>query len=147
MILKLSLLLLSLIALIVTFRTNSRYTNIIVVGMVAAVILVQFPGLVIPGIILYMGFVAAAFAYGLLLKDKPLIPKIIISVMAASMFLYWLWMLNHWHGNTLLFPVLALLTGIVGLVYKKDLKPQWGFLLILWVDALDSVIEILLKSL
>lgn len=146
MILKIILLLASTAALVLTFRTNSQYTNMIVFGMFASIILVQFPACVFTGIIIYMGFVAISFLYALLLKNKKIHAKLIIGILSASMFTYWLWMLNHWHGNTLLVLVLAFIAGIFGIVYRKDLKTEWGFLLILWIDSIDSILEQFLKS-
>lgn len=148
-ILKLALAVLSLIAIILTFRTNNKITNIILAGMFAGIILVQFPSeeMTVAGIKIYMVFVLAVFFYGVIIKGKKIVPRMIIIVMAASMFAYWLWTLNHWHGNTVLLPVLAFLTGILTFFRIKELKPELGFLIILWIDALDSMVEHLLKSL
>lgn len=144
--LKISLLLASLAVLILTIKTNSKITNIIVVAMITTVVMVQFPSLLHPGIVAYMAVVAIAFVYGFFIKPKTIGSKVILSVMSGSMFTYWLLTLNHWHGNTFLFLVLAFVTGVFGVIYRKDLKTEWGFLLILWVDSIDSIIEHLLKA-
>jgi len=140
---KLLLLVLSVMALLLTFRTNSRTTNVITGALLLAVILVQFnnEGWVLSGIILYEAVVAVALGYGILMKQKKWPERIVLTGLPAVMFTYWLWRLNHWHGNTALMPLLALCTGVFGLFRVKNLKSEWGYLLILFVDALVSAIE------
>ena len=93
-----------------------------------------------------MGFVAIAFIYGLAVKSRLLGERIAICLMSLPIFLYWLWVLNHWHGNVLLLPVIVLITALVGLVSKAKLKNEMGFLTILAVDAIAIIIEIMIKS-
>jgi hypothetical protein len=66
--------------------------------------------------------------------------------MSASIFVYWLWVLNHWHGNEMLAPILVLLVGLAGIISKANLKKELGFLTLLAVDAIAIIIEHFLKS-
>ena len=148
MIFKLILLFGALLALALTIRTNSRLTNILVAGMVGSVILVQFPNekLVTAGIILFMVMAAGVFAAGLAVNGKGLSARLIICLMAASQFTYWLWVLNHWHGNAALAPVLTLIVGMAAIPLRKRLRTEWGVLLVLLTDAADTMLEIILQS-
>ncbi len=149
MIFKLILLFGALLALALTIRTNSRLTNILVAGMICSIILVQFPhpDLVLTGIILFMIMTAGVFAAGITIKGKDPAARLIICLMSASQFTYWLWMLNHWHGNTALAPILTLIAGMAAIMLRKRLRAEWGALLILLIDAADSLLEIILRSL
>ena len=93
-----------------------------------------------------MSFVALAFIYGLTVKEKEIWSRIVLNLMSAGIFTYWLWALNHWHGNELLAPLLTLLAGLVGIVSKVKLKNELGFLILLATDAFAILIEHLLKS-
>jgi len=70
----------------------------------------------------------------------------VIGLMSASIFTYWLWVVNHWHGNELLAPVLALLVGLAAIISKAKLKNELGFLTILTADAILIIFEHLLKT-
>lgn len=146
-VLKLFLLFASLAALLITFKTNSRCTNLIVGGMLASIVLVQFSETFEIGLIVYLVFVLLSLVYGIFVKGKSFTARIIIIMLAALVFTYWLWLMNHWHGNTALLPTLALAVGIWGFSRRNKVKKEWGFLIILWVDALDSAIENLIKFL
>jgi hypothetical protein len=130
------------------FKTKKLIPALISLGMILGIIMVIFPSLavLIPGFYIYMGFVAIAFFYGLAVKSKLLGERIAICLMSLPIFLYWLWVLNHWHGNVLLLPVIVLITALVGLVSKAKLKNEMGFLTILAVDAIAIILEIMIKS-
>ena len=147
MILKIILGLAAIFAIIWSIRTKKIFPITITAGMTLGIVLVFFPSRAIqtPGFYVYMGFVALAFIYGLTVKEKTIWARIIISLMSASIFAYWLWVLNHWHGNTVLFPIFTLLIGTVGIFSKVKLKNELGFLIILAVDAIAIIIENLLK--
>lgn len=116
--------------------------------MIVGIVLVMFPLQVIQqyGLYVYMGFVALTFIYGLTVKGKKIWPRIVICLMAASIFVYWLWILNHWHGNEVLAPIFALLIGLTGIFSKDKLRNELGFLVILAVDALAIIIEHVMKA-
>lgn len=144
-ILKLILLTGSLAALVLTFRSNSLMTNLITLGMLVAVVLVQFSETIKTGLLVYLVFVFMALLYGVLVKERVLMARLVMILLPALMFAYWLWLLNHWHGNTALLPILALAAGGWGIVHREALKKEWGFLIILLVDAVDSTIENLIN--
>ena len=143
MILKILLGLAAVFALFWTIKTKKIFPTIITLGMIVGIVLVLFPSnaIQIPDFYLYMGFVALAFIYGLTAKEKKAGARIIISLMSASIFAYWLWVLNHWHGNTVLLPIFVLLVFAAGIIGKAKLKNEFGFLIILAVDALAIIIE------
>ena len=126
-----------------TTKEKKLIPGIITLGMIAGIILVLVPPatLLYPGIYIYMGFVALAFIYGLTVKEKKIQDRITICLMSASIFIYWLWALNHWHGNTLFFPIFTLLVLVAGVIGKVRLKAELGFIVILAVDAVAIIVE------
>jgi len=131
-----------------TIKEKKIFPAIITLGMVISIVLVFYPNKTIhtSGFYLYMGFAALAFVYGLTVKNKEIWTRIIIILMSASIFTHWLWVFNHWHGNTLLFPIFTLLVGFAGILGKVKLKSELGFLTILAVDAVAIIIENWMKS-
>lgn len=130
------------------FKTKKLIPVLISLGMIVGIIMVIFPALsiVMPGFYIYLGFVVITFVYGITAKSKSIGERIVISLMSASIFIYWLFALNHWHGNLIFAPIIVILTALVGLLSKAKLKYEMGFLTILAVDAIAIIIEILVKS-
>lgn len=131
-----------------TIKVKKIFPAIITLGMVVSIIMVFLRSDTEQntGFYVYMAFVALAFIYGLTVKGKTIWTSVIISLMSASAFLYWLWVLNHWHGNTLVFPIFTLLVGLVAVFSKVRLKNELGFLTILAVDAIANLIEHWMKA-
>ena len=127
-------------------KTKKFFPSIITMGMIIGIVLVFFPTQTIAGLCVYMGFVVLAFIYGFVVKGKSIGERIIICLMAASIMSYWLWVLNHWHGNAVLFPIITMLVGVVGVFSKAKLKNELGFLVILFVDAIAILIENWMKA-
>lgn len=146
MILKIIISLAAVFGIYWTIKTKKPFPSIITMGMIAGIVLVFFPTKTITGLYAYMGFVALAFIYGLVVKGKSIGERIIICLMAASIIAYWLWVLNHWHGNAILFPILTLLVGVVAIFSRANLKSELGFLVILFVDAIAILIENWMKA-
>ena len=146
MILKLLVSLAAAFGLFWTIKFKKPFPSIITIGMIAGIAMVFFPTQTIAGLYVYMVFVALAFIYGLVVKGKSIGERIIICLMAASIIAYWLWVLNHWHGNAVLFPVITLLVGGVAIFRKAKLKNELGFLVILFVDAIAILIENWMKA-
>ena len=143
MIIKILLTLASAFALYWAFKTKSLIPTIISLGLIVSIILVLYTNKTIQPYGLYasMVFVAIAFIYGLIGKDMELGSRIIICLMSASIFLYWIWVQNHWHGNTLLLPIFTLLVGLAAIVSKAKLKNEMGFIVILAADAIAILLE------
>ncbi len=131
-----------------TVKTKKLFPAIITIGMVVgiALVILQIKDLKTIGFYVYMVFTFLAFLYGITTKGKCLESRIVISLLAASIFTYWLWTLNHWHGNTNLFAITALIVGIVGIVRRSKLKNEFGFIVILTVDAFAILLEKFLKT-
>jgi hypothetical protein len=148
MILKILLLLASAFALFWQIRMKKTFPLIITVGMILGILMVLLPYGIIHtyGFYIYMGFVALAFIYGLTVKGKNVGARIIILLMAASIFTYWLWVLNHWHGNEVLALIFALIVGMTGIISRVKLKNELGFLIILAVDAIAIILEHWMKA-
>ena len=148
MFLKILLGLAAAFAIFWTIKTKKTFPAIITLGMIVGIVLALYRSMTIqtPGIFIYMGFVALAAIYGLTVKGKKTGTRIIIVLMSVSIFAYWLWVLNHWHGNVLLAPIIVLLTGVAGILSKANLKNELGFLIILAVDAIAIIIENLMKA-
>jgi hypothetical protein len=130
------------------FKTKKLLPALISIGMIVAIVMVIFPSLalVIPGLYIYMGFVALAFIYGIVVKSKNFGERLIICLMSAGIFIYWLWALNHWHGNEMLAVIMVILTALIGLISKAKLKNEMGFLAILLTDAVAIILEIMFRS-
>jgi len=131
-----------------TYKTKKTFPAIITLGMIVGVLvtLFQVQTIQFPGIHVYMGFVALAFVYGIIAKEKDIKSHMIICLMSASIFIYWLWILNHWHGNEMLAPILALVAGGAGIITKAKLRNELGFLVILAADAIAIIIEHVMKT-
>ena len=128
-------------------KTKRIFPTIITLGMVVGISIVLFLPVKInlTGFYVYMAFVALAFIYGLVIKEKHLPERLIICLLAASLFVYWLWVLNHWHGNEFLVAILALFISIAGVFRIGKLKDELGFLSILAVDAIVILLEVWMK--
>jgi len=121
---------------------------IITTGMAAGVIAALFPykTVQLTGIGIYFVFVALAFVYGLTANHLKLKARIVICLMSAPIFLYWLWVLNHWRGNELLLTIVVLLVGLYGLLTRAKLRNESGILIMLAADAIAIIIENWMKS-
>jgi len=148
MVLKIILLLASAFALYWAIMTKKIFPAIITVGMIAGVLLALFlpPTIMFYGIYVYMSIVVLSFIYGLIVKERKMWPRVIIALMSAFIFIYWLWVMNHWHGNEILAPIAALLIGLAGILSRAKLKNELGFLVILAADAIAIIIEHLMKA-
>ena len=143
MILKILLGLASVFAIYWAIKIKKIFPTIITLGMIMGIVMVFFPSAILNtnGFYVYMGFVALAAIYALTMVNLTIGARITIALMSVSIFLYWLWVLNHWHGNTILFPIFTLLVGAVAVISKVKLKNEIGFLFILGVDAIAIIIE------
>lgn len=141
------LILVSIFALYWSYTYRNIPSIIITVGMVLGISLVLFPylNLKVFGLYFYLFFVAMALGYGVRAKELETSSRMVIGLMAASIIAYWLWVLNHWQGNTILFPILTILVGLFGVVRKQKLKYELGFLAILFVDAIAILVEYWMK--
>lgn len=109
-------------------RTKKTFPTVITLGMIVGIILALFPSKTIqtPGFYIYMGFVVLAFIYGLTAKEKKTGTRLTICLMSASIFAYWLWELNHWHGNAVLAPIFTLLVALVSIISKVKIEKRIG---------------------
>lgn len=146
MILKIIMSLAAVFGLYWTIKTKKTFPSIITLGMIAAIVLVFFPNKTTTGLYIYNVFVVLAFIYGLIAKGKTPGARIVICLMSASIIAYWLWVLNHWHGNAVLFPIITLLVGVGAIFSKVKLKNELGFLVILFVDAIAILLENWMKA-
>lgn len=137
------LILASLFAIYWIFRTRKILPSIISIGMIMGVALIMFPSEAMKTVALrvYLGFVFLAFAYPLIAKGKKLEERIIIALMSASIMVYWIWVLNHWHGNTVILAILTLVVGATGIIFKAKFRNELGFLVILSADAISIILE------
>ena len=127
-----------------TFRIKKVMPMVINIGMVLGIVIVMIPALKLfyTGLYIYLGFVLLAFFYGLADRGRALIARLVICLMSAGIILYWLWTLNHWHGNTMLVPVFVLLVGVAGILTKAKLKNELGFLVIIAADAIAILLSV-----
>ena len=130
------------------FKTKKLIPALISLGMIVGIAMVIFPSLavLVPGFYIYLGFVVITFIYGLAVKSKNFGERLVICLMSAGIFIYWLWALNHWHGNEMLAIIVVILTALIGLISKAKLKNETGFLAILLMDAIAIILEIMVRS-
>ena len=130
-------------AVLWTFRIKKVIPMVINFGMAISILLVLIPALklVSIGLYIYMGFLVMAFFYGLADKNRKLEDRLVISLMSAGLFAYWLWMLNHWHGNTSLAAMFVLLVALAGIITRAKLKNELGFIVIMAVDAISILLS------
>jgi hypothetical protein len=143
------LFLLSLIfAIYWMLRVKNRYVFMMTSGLVLAGLLVLFaPGDFHEyGIHLYLISAAAVVVYGVISKQRTLEQRLVISLAALATITHWVWVSNHWHGNTLLLAILILLIGAYALIRRIRLKNELGILIIFMVDASVILLEAWLKS-
>ncbi len=124
-------------------KKENKQLFIISIGLIVAIVLALFPfkPVQLAGIGIYFVFVALVFMYGLTSNQLQMKAKIVICLMSASIFIYWLWVLNHWHGNEVLLPFFVMLVGVAGLLTKAKLKDESGILIILSTDAVAIILE------
>lgn len=148
MFLKILLALAVAFALFWTLKVKKTYPAIITLGMIAGIILTLLQNRTVefPGIYVYLGFVVLAFIYGVTAKEKDLLARIIICLVSASIFTYWLWVLNHWHGNEMLAVIPAVVAGETAISTKAKPRNEPGFLVIHTADAIALIIEHLMKT-
>lgn len=141
--LKILLLLAAVFAIYWQIKLRKVLPAIITVGMILGLVVVLvFPSsFQLPGLYVYIVFVALAILYGLLIRGLQTVAGLVISLMSAGIFTYWLWIINHWHGNEVLAPILTLLAGLAGIFRKAKLKDEMGFLILLATDAVCILIE------
>ena len=126
-----------------TFKIKKVIPMVINFGMALGILLVLIPDLKLltVGIYIYMGFAVMAFFYGLADKNRKIECRLVISLMSAGIFVYWLWTLNHWHGNTILLPIFVLLVALAGIITRAKLKSEFGFLAIITADAIAILLN------
>jgi len=137
----------SLFALFWIFRTRQIFPAFVSAAMIISIILVLYPSIqnYFDGLYIYMTACLLAFMYGVYKLRNGNLPALIIMGSSASILLYWLWVINHWHGNTLIFPAITLIIGGVAILSRARVKNELGFLVILIADAITIILEEMLK--
>ncbi|MDP3444929.1 MAG: hypothetical protein Q8T08_18880 [Ignavibacteria bacterium] len=148
MILNFIFILVASFAIFWSIKVKKLFPAIISCGMVAGIVMTQFlaKAQIIYGIYVYLIFVCLVFLYAFTTKGRTFLANTIIVIISSSIFLYWIWVLNHWHGNTILFPLFVLTAAAVGIISKVKLKNELGFLAILYADAIAILLEQWMES-
>lgn len=118
-------------------KTKKLLPSIISVTLIIGVIIALYPSLQnqFNDFYVYMASCLIALIYGVYILAKNRFGAYIVVLMAGGIFLYWLWVINHWHGNTLIAPAITLIAGAVGIIGRARLRNELGFLVILAMDA------------
>lgn len=126
-----------------TFRIKKVIPMVINIGMVLGITILMIPQLKLfeTGLYIYLGFVVMAFFYGLADRNRSLIDRLVICLMSAGIFLFWLWTINSWEGNTIFMPVFVLLITLAGMLTKTKLRNELGFLVIIAMDAIAILLS------
>jgi hypothetical protein len=135
-------------ALFWTFKNKQPFPSVITLGMIIGtmVLLMSAGPFKSWGLFIYMAFVALAFVYGIVVKNLTAPDRLIVCLMSLSIFAYWLWVLNHWHGFAPLAPMVTLIAAFVALFKKTELRNETGFLAFLSFDALAILVEQMMKA-
>ena len=135
---KLIIILAAIFAVYWTFRIKKVIPMVINFGMVIGILLVMIPALKAfdVGLYIYMGFTVVAFFYGLADPNRNVDDRLVICLMSAGIFTYWLWHYMHWDGNTMLAPMFVLVVALAGILTRARLRQETGFLFILAADAI-----------
>jgi len=127
-----------------TFRIKKVIPMVINLGMVLGIAILMIPQLKLfeTGLYIYLGFVVMAFFYGLADRNRSLIDRLVICLMSVGIFLFWLWTINHWTGNTTFMPVFVLMIALAGMFTKTKLRNELGFLVIIAMDAIAILLTL-----
>ena len=130
-----------------TLRTKKLVPGIISILMIIGIVLLIYPGIqdAFYGLYVYMAACILAMVYGFFQLKSNKLSAYFIIIMSTSMFVHWLWITNHWHGNTLIFPFITLIAGGVALISRSQMKKELGFVVILAADAIAVILENMLK--
>jgi len=131
-----------------TIKTKKLFPGIITIGMVLGIVLTLFLSNSAQnyGLYIYMGFVALALIYAFTNGEMKFKARLTIVLITIPIFLYWLWILNHWHGFALLAPIFTLIVALAGIITKVKLRNELGFLVILIADAVAIITENWMKA-
>ncbi len=146
--LKIMLVLAGAFALYWQIRIKQVMPLVITIGMVTGMLTV----LVLPGVlqtsgfIIYLVSVAMVSIYSLTVKGKDTLVRIILVLISGGILAYWLWVLNHWHGNEILVLLLIPIAILMWILGKVKLKNELGIIILLAADGLAILVEHLLKS-
>lgn len=148
MVLTILLLTATVIGLYISVQNKKTTPLLLTIALIVGLLLALFPvkELEIKGIYFYMASLIAVFLYGITLRSKAIIPRMIFLFIPASMFIYWLWHYQHWNGNTSVALWFTIILALMGLYYRRVLRKEWGMILIISMDALTLIIENLLKQ-
>ncbi len=146
--LKILFLLALVFAIYWMLRVKDRYVFMMTSGLVLAALLVLFaPGdLREYGMHLYLISAAAVVICWISAKQKIAEQRLVISLAALATITHWVWVGNHWHGNTMLIAIMVLLLGAYALIRRVRLKNELGIFMIFLVDASVILLEAWLKS-
>jgi len=93
------------------------------------------------GFYFYMLFLVVSVIYALIKDGMVLRQRIFLIAISAFVFTYWLFAINHWHGNLWLFMITPVLVFIWWLVCKVKIRYELGFVVIMVADALAVIFE------
>ena len=122
--LKIMFVLAGAFALYWQIRIKQVMPLVITIGMVTGMLTV----LVLPGVlqtsgfIIYLVSVAMVSIYSLTVKGKDTLVRIILVLISGGILAYWLWVLNHWHGNEILVLLLIPIAVLMRILGKVKLK-------------------------
>ena len=122
--LKIMLVLAGAFALYWQIRIKQVMSLVITIGMVTGMLIVLLlPGfLQTSGFIIYLASVAMVPIYSLTVKGKNTLVRIILVLISGGILAYWLWVLNHWHGNEILVLLLIPIAILMWILGKVKLK-------------------------
>ncbi|NOR86409.1 MAG: hypothetical protein GQ527_02245 [Bacteroidales bacterium] len=128
-------------------KTKKLLPSIISSALIIGIIVALYPSLQnqFNDFYVYMASCLLAIIYGIYMLSRNRFGAYIIVLMSGGVFLYWLWVINHWHGNALVGPAITLIAGAVGLIGRAKLRNELGFLVILAMDAGLLLLEAWMK--
>jgi len=133
----------AIFGLLYSIRTKDTLAIIISAGLSVGIAIALLSALIYRpvGFYIYMLFVLVAAIYALVKDGLVLRQRIFLLLICASVFTYWLFSINHWHGNLWLLMIVPVITFIWWLVCKVKIKNELGFVVIMVADALAVIFE------
>lgn len=147
MILKIIFSLAAFFTIIWAIKINKSRITIISIGLVLGIALsIISEKLFFPGLAIYVFSCLVMVFYAFFIIKRKFIIRLLIALPPALMSLFWIWRYNHWHGNTLIAPIVVLCIVLIIISGKFKIKQEAGLLVLITFDAITVIAEQLMKN-
>ncbi len=140
---KIILIVAAIFGILYSIRRKDAFPIVISAGLSLGILIaLAAPSIYRPlGFYCYMLFLVLSAIYALIKDGMVLRQRIFLIAISGFVFTYWLFAINHWHGNLWLFMIPPVLVFIWWLVCKVKIKYELGFVVIIVADALSVIFD------